>query len=99
MKLTNTLIRFGFTRSKADYSLFIRAKATSFLVILVNVDDLLIVGDNKDEIQEIKEALNMKFNIKDLGTTRYFLGLEIAQSRERIALGQRKYCLDLLKNT
>jgi hypothetical protein len=59
----------------------------------------MIVGDNLKEMQQIKDYLNQNFSIKDLGTTRYFLGLEIARSKDGIVLYQRKYCLDLLKDT
>jgi hypothetical protein len=73
------LIGLGFSRSKADYSLFIRANTNRFLVILVYVDDLLISGDKMADIQQIKDCLHMKLSNKDLGTARYFLGLEIAR--------------------
>jgi hypothetical protein len=95
IKLTNTLIDFGFRRSKVDYSLFIKTKPNSFLVVLDFVDDLLITGDNKEDIHKINEYHNMKFNIKDLGQARYFLGLEIERSKDGIVVCQRKYCLDL----
>ena len=47
----------------------------------------------------VKEYLHKQFKIKDLGELRYFLGLEIARSREGIAINQRKYCVQLLTDT
>lgn len=39
------------------------------------------------------------FKLKDLGSLKYFLGLEIARSRQGICLSQRHYTLKLLENT
>ncbi|MCH88981.1 cysteine-rich RLK (receptor-like protein kinase) 8, partial [Trifolium medium] len=46
----------------------------------------------------VKTLLNDKFSIKDLGTLKYFLGFEVARSKEGINLCQRKYTLDLLED-
>ena len=40
-----------------------------------------------------------ELEIKDLGSLKYFLRMEIARSKEGILVNQRKYILDLLEDT
>ena len=47
----------------------------------------------------LKSFLSKEFEIKDLGYRRYFLGMDIARTRHGIFVSQRKYVLDLLKET
>ena len=37
--------------------------------------------------------------IKDLGNLKYFLGMEVARSKEGISVSKRKYTIDLLTKT
>jgi transposase InsO family protein len=97
-KLTDTLIQSGYVQSKADYSLFTKHSSTGFTVILVYVDDLVLGGTDMAEINRVKTMLNDKFSIKDLGALKYFLGFEVARSKEGINACQRKYILDLLED-
>ncbi|GAU22715.1 hypothetical protein TSUD_138390 [Trifolium subterraneum] len=98
-KLTSLLLDEGYTQSTTDYSLFTLQTSSSFTALLVYVDDIILAGTDLSEFARIKAILDSKFKIKDLGDLRYFLGLEVAQSREGINVSQRKYCLDLLKDS
>jgi len=65
----------------------------------VYVDDIIIIGDIQQEIKTLKGRLQQSFEVKDLGKLKYFVGMEIARSKEGIYISQRKYILDLLKET
>ena len=63
------------------------------------VDDMIITGDDKEEINALKEQLSREFEMKDLRQLKYFLGIEVLRSKGGIFISQRKYILDLLATT
>ncbi|KAK3009164.1 hypothetical protein RJ639_014064 [Escallonia herrerae] len=65
-------------------------------VILIYVDDLIITGDDSEEIDRIQVNLGVRFHMKKLGDLHHFLGLELEQNEEGIFLCQQKYAKDLL---
>jgi len=74
-KLSSFLFSMGYSQSMNDHSLFINSSEGSFTTLLVYVNDIILAGNDKEEIVRIKKALNYIFKIKDLGDLRYFLGL------------------------
>ena len=59
---------------------------------------IFLAGNNINDITTVNKSINVAFYIKDLGKFKYFMGLEIARSREGIHICQRKYVLDILKD-
>uniref|UniRef100_A0A2N9F5U7 Reverse transcriptase Ty1/copia-type domain-containing protein n=1 Tax=Fagus sylvatica TaxID=28930 RepID=A0A2N9F5U7_FAGSY len=96
-KFSTTLLKHGFVQSKADYSLFTRQEGSSFIALLVYVDDILIASSDATAVTKLKQFLDAQFKLKDLGPVRYFLGLEIARSSQGISVSQRKYALEIYK--
>ncbi len=66
------------------------------VVIVIYVDDLIITGDSDADIFDLKKLLKQKFEMKDLGELRYFLGIKVIQSAKGIWLLQRQYALNKL---
>ncbi|XP_024963325.1 uncharacterized protein LOC112503538 [Cynara cardunculus var. scolymus] len=98
-KFTTFLSNLNFCRSKDDHSLFMYGKEEFFFAILIYVDDIIIVGNKFERIQDTKTQLDEAFNIKDLGPLKYFLGIEVAKTSNGLVLSQRKYILDILKDS
>jgi hypothetical protein len=63
---------------------------------LLYIDNMIITGDDSIGILELKQFLSLHFEMKDLGTLTYFLGLEISSSCDGYYLTQAKYIYDLL---
>ncbi|KAI3799953.1 hypothetical protein L1987_35259 [Smallanthus sonchifolius] len=97
-KFTTVLLSLGFNQSKADHSLFIYKERNIFVAALIYVDDVIIVGSDLVKIQQTKTDLDKHFSIKDLGTLKYFLGIEVARTPDGLVLSQRKYTLDILED-
>ncbi|CAN6563085.1 unnamed protein product [Malus baccata var. baccata] len=87
------------TGSHSDHTLFVKRRQEKVTALIIYVDDMIITGDDCDEISRLQRNLAAEFEMKNLGDLKYFLGVEVARSLKGIFLSQRKYVLDLLKET
>ncbi|KAI5327878.1 hypothetical protein L3X38_027274 [Prunus dulcis] len=85
--------------SNVVHTLLLKRKNGKLIALIIYVDDMIVTGDDLDEIGKLKGYLASEFNMKDLGGLKYFLGIEVTHSEQGIFLSQRKYVLDLLKET
>ncbi|KAK2414048.1 putative mitochondrial protein [Trifolium repens] len=99
-KFTQSMKKQGYIQGQADHTLFTKfSQDGKIAVLIVYVDDIVLTGNDTDEMGRVKEKLAVDFEIKDLGSMRYFLGMEVARSKDGIVVSQQKYILDLLKET
>ncbi|GJY42172.1 ribonuclease H-like domain, reverse transcriptase, RNA-dependent DNA polymerase [Tanacetum coccineum] len=63
----------------------------------VYVDDLIITGTPKKEIDKFKAQMEEKFKMSDLGLLAYYLGIEVTQTEGDISIRQSAYAIKILK--
>ena len=80
----------GYTNNDDCPCVFIKKSPTRFCIISVYVDDLNIIGSPKD-IKEARNHIKMEFEMKDLGKTKYCLGLQLEHRPSRILVHQSAY--------
>eukprot|EP00253_Pinus_taeda_P011306 PITA_11306 len=79
----------GFTRSKADHCVYFKLIGDRVIYLVLYVDDMLLVGNDKEINQDLKTQLSSKFDMKDLGAANYILGMEIKRDRAKRSSGVR----------
>ena len=98
-KLVSALKGYGFVQSYSDYSLFTYTRGSIQLNVLVYVDDLILSSNDSAALTTFKAYLSDCFKMKDLGSLKYFLGIEVARSASGLFMCQRKYTLDIISET
>jgi len=95
-RFTKAIKGKGYNQGQSNHTLFFkRFPGNKITILIVYVDDIIVTGNHEDEIARLKEVLNHEFEVKDLGSLRYFLGMEAARSRQVISISQRNVSIHL----
>ena len=91
----------GYVRSNVNHSVFLKYDDTSQLICIVAIyiDDITLTSDSLEEITKAKEALNLTFDMTDLGKIGWILGMQVIQDRpcKMITVSQERYIHDILE--
>ena len=76
-----------------------RNKDGRITILIMCVDDTILNGNDIYKTESLKTKLAIEFEIKNLSNLRYFLGIKVTRSKQGIFISQRKYVINLLKET
>ena len=68
--------------------MFFKQRNGKKIILIVYVDDIILTGDDIEEMGRLKKVLATEFEVKDLGKMRYFLRMEVARSKKGISVSQ-----------
>ena len=95
-RLSEYLIQKCYVNNSLCPCVFIKKTRSGCVIIAVYVDDLNIIGTD-EEIKEVISYLKQEFEMKDLGKTKYCLGLQIEHVKNGIFVYQSNYTKKVIK--
>lgn len=77
---------FGITHSEANPCISPHSAPNLCIYLVIYVDNIVITSYDEDGIAYLKQYLFQHFTTKDLIRLKYFLSIEVAQSRSNITI-------------
>ncbi|MBE2321339.1 hypothetical protein DVA67_035820, partial [Solirubrobacter sp. CPCC 204708] len=89
----------GYHKCNADHCCYFKRFKSSYIILLLYVDDMLVAGPDMEEIRRLKEHLSKEFDMKDLGAAKQILGMRISRDKQKgtLQLSQADYISRVLK--
>ncbi|KAJ9535920.1 hypothetical protein OSB04_un000919 [Centaurea solstitialis] len=95
-RLSEYLLKEGYKNDSICPCILIKKSGPEYVIIAVYVDDLNIIG-TPCELPRAIECLKRGFEMKDLGKTKFCLGLQIEHLKDGILVHQETYIDKVLK--
>ncbi|KAM1022199.1 hypothetical protein ACFX2A_044253 [Malus domestica] len=96
-RLSEYLTSQGNVNNELCPYVFIKKSHSGFAIVAVYVDDMNLIGTPK-KLARIAAHLKLEFEMKDLGKTRYCLGLKIEHCSDGILVHQSNYTQKVLRH-
>ena len=97
--MEDRLSNIGFRSLKSDPYVYVFEDKTGTAILTLYVDDILLLGNNKQLLGRLKKQLMDRFKMTDLGDVSKVLGMNFPRDRESrtIPINQKDYTEDILK--
>ncbi|KAE9045316.1 Retrovirus-related Pol polyprotein from transposon TNT 1-94 [Phytophthora rubi] len=95
-EIDNFLRAYGLKPTTGDACLYHMQVEGSLLLVCLYVDDILIAHRDEEHVLHLMLALNVKYQVKDLGAPSIFLGMRIRHEQGTIRLSQETYINEML---
>ena len=95
--MTKFLITSGFEIGKTDSTLFTKRVNGELFVCQIYVDDIIFGSTNPHFSEKFGKLMSEKFEMSMMSELKFFLGLQIKQTKEGTFVSQTKYTKDLFK--
>jgi hypothetical protein len=97
--LHKSLLEMGFRRCKADPGTYYKIIGEEIITLLIYVDDALFMGSNKTQVLAHKAQFMKRWESRDLGQAKEYLGMRIIRDRKKrtISLDQTRYVEKVVK--
>jgi hypothetical protein len=96
VKLDSSLKKLRFNKCPSEPAVYTRGVGDNQLILGVYVDDLIVTGGNPAEIVAFKKQMTSEFDMSDMGLLSFYLGLEVEQKEDYIAIKQSGYARKVL---
>ena len=77
IKLDEVIIRNGFKENVVDRGIYMKVGGSSFIFLVLYVDDILLATNETHLLVETKKMLCNHFDMKDLSEASFVLGIKI----------------------
>jgi hypothetical protein len=93
------MLGLDFIRRKQDHYVYFKLIDDHIICLDLYVDDMLLIGNAKEIIQDVKTQLFSKFDMKDIGAANFILGIKRKREKEnkKLWLNQRKNVKPILQ--
>ena len=81
----------GFKINECDKCVYVKDTENNYVIVCLNVNDMLIVGSDDKMIKSTKNMLKSRFDMKDMGPADVMLGMKILRTSNGFILSQSHY--------
>ncbi len=87
------LVSNHFHNSEVDSNVYIKFEGKKLIIIVVYVDDSTLLSNNVDLMEDTKKFLSKEFEMSDLKSLHFCMGMEILYDKEHgiLSINQQRY--------
>ena len=90
------MISQGFKINECDKCVYVKDIKHGYVIVCLYVDDMLIVGSDDKMIISIKNMLNSRFGMKDMGPVDVVFEIKFLRTTDELILSQSHYVDNIL---